>query len=75
MATFVSVAISTHISRSAQMIEGIAMSLEKYVEFDAAQRTYRIKVRLNNTYDIHGLNALMQQVGIYDDLNSGEKLL
>jgi hypothetical protein len=50
------------------------MSLEKHVEFEAGQRTYRIKVRLNNTYDIHGFNALMQQVGIYEDLNSGEKV-
>ena len=50
------------------------MSTEKYVEFDLAQRTYRIKVRLDNTYDIHGFNSLTQQVGIYEDLNSGDKV-
>jgi hypothetical protein len=54
--------------------EGLTMSTEKYVEFDLAQRTYRIKVRLDNTYDIHGFNSLTQQVGIYEDLNSGDKV-
>jgi len=50
------------------------MALEKELEFDAAGRTYRIRTRLNNTYDIHGFNALNGQVGIYDDLNSGERI-
>jgi hypothetical protein len=50
------------------------MSLKKRVEFDANGRTYRIDVRLNNTYDVHGFNALREQVGIFTDLISGEEL-
>ncbi len=50
------------------------MSLEKFVEFEIGERSYRIKLRLGNSYDIHGFNALTQQVGIYDDLISGEKI-
>lgn len=50
------------------------MALEKFVEFEVGPRTYRVKLRLGNSYDVHGFNALMQQVGIYDDLITGEKL-
>ncbi|MEV6632145.1 hypothetical protein AB0M54_15480 [Actinoplanes sp. NPDC051470] len=50
------------------------MALEKHVEFEVGPRTYRVKLRLGNSYDVHGFNALMQQVGIYDDLITGEKL-
>lgn len=50
------------------------MSTKKQVEFEVNERTFRINVNLNNTYDIHGFNSLRDQVGIYTDLNSDEKV-
>lgn len=50
------------------------MSIEKMIEFDVGQRTYRIQHRLNNSYDIHGFNALRDQVSIHTDLISGEEI-
>jgi aspartyl aminopeptidase len=50
------------------------MGLKKEIEFDASNRTYRIVTSLNNTYDIHGFNALNKQVSIHTDLNTGEKV-
>ena len=46
----------------------------RVVEAGKNERTFRINVNLNNTYDIHGFNSLRDQVGIYTDLNSDEKV-
>jgi hypothetical protein len=51
-----------------------SVSIKKQVEFDIQNRTFRINVQLNNTYDVHGFNSLREQVGIYTDLNSEEKV-
>lgn len=50
------------------------MGLNKEVEFEVGNRTYRITKSLDNTYDIHGFNSLTQQVSIDTDLNTGEKI-
>ena len=50
------------------------MSTKKQIEFEIGERTYRIKTRLDNTYDIHGFNSLRDSVAIYTDLNSGDKI-
>lgn len=50
------------------------MGLNKEIEFEIGNRTYRIAKALNNTYDIHGFNALTEQVSIDTDLNTGEKI-
>jgi hypothetical protein len=55
-------------------MESGPMSTKKQVEFEVNERTFRINVNLNNTYDIHGFNSLRDQVGIYTDLNSDEKV-
>lgn len=50
------------------------MSTKKHIEFDIGTRTYRVTTRLNNTYDVHGFNALRDEVGIYTDVISGDKI-
>lgn len=50
------------------------MGTHKQVEFDFAGRTYRIRTHLRNSYDIHGFNGMRDEVGIYEDLISGEKI-
>ena len=50
------------------------MTTKKQLEFEIGERTYRVITRLNNSFDIHGFNALRDQVAIYDDLNSGGKV-
>lgn len=50
------------------------MGLNKEIEFEVGNRTYRITTALDNTYDIHGFNSLAQQVSINTDLNTGEKI-
>ena len=50
------------------------MSTKKQIEFEIGERTYRIRTRLDNAYDIHGFNSLREDVAIYTDLNSGDKI-
>jgi hypothetical protein len=50
------------------------MGTRKQIEFEVGNRTYRVRTRLDNTYDIHGFNALTKQVSIHTDLISGEKV-
>jgi hypothetical protein len=50
------------------------MGTHKQVEFDVGGRTYRIRIHLQNVYDVHGFNSMREQVGIYDDLISGEQI-
>ncbi|MBK6873314.1 MAG: hypothetical protein IPG94_18620 [Kineosporiaceae bacterium] len=50
------------------------MGIRKEIEFEIGTRTYRVITSLNNTYDIHGFNALTQKVSIHTDLNSKEKI-
>jgi hypothetical protein len=50
------------------------VGLNKEVEFEVGNRTYRITKALDDTYLIHNLNSLTQQVSIDTDLNTGEKI-
>lgn len=50
------------------------MSIKKQVEFEVDNRTYRVHVQLNNIYDVHGFNALRDQVGVYTDLVTDQKI-
>jgi hypothetical protein len=50
------------------------VSTRKQIEFEIGQRTYRVITSLRNVYDVHGFNSLREDVGIYKDLISGEKL-
>jgi hypothetical protein len=50
------------------------MSTKKQVEFEIDSRTYRIHVQLDSIYDVHGFNSLRDEVGIYTDLNSNQKI-
>jgi hypothetical protein len=50
------------------------VGLNKEIEFEIGNRTYRITTALDNTYDIHGFNSLAKQVSINTDLNTGEKI-
>jgi hypothetical protein len=50
------------------------VGIEKEIEFEAGDRSYRVVTKLDNTYDIHGLNSLAQQVSIHTDLNTGERI-
>jgi hypothetical protein len=50
------------------------VGIRKQIEFEQGERSYRIVTSLDNTYDIHGFNSLMQKVSIHTDLNTGEKV-
>jgi len=50
------------------------VSTKKQIEFEIGERTYRIRTRLDNVYDVRGFNSLREDVAIYTDLNSGEKI-
>jgi len=50
------------------------MGIRKQIEFEAGNRTYRVRSNLDNTYDIHGFNSLTKKVSIETDMISGEKL-
>ena len=50
------------------------MSTKKEIQFEIGERTYRVRTRLDNIYDVYGFNSLRESVGIYTDLNSGDKI-
>jgi len=50
------------------------VSTKKQIEFEIGERTYRIRTRLDNAFDIHGFNSLREDVAIYTDLNSDDKI-
>ena len=50
------------------------MSTKKDIQFEIGQRTYRVITRLDNVYDIYGFKSLSESVGIYTDLDSGDKI-
>lgn len=53
--------------------------MEKELEFEVGQRTYRIRTEVGNTIsnmngDVGNFKLLQGMIGIYDDLNSGDKV-
>lgn len=51
----------------------------KELEFELGQRTYRIRTEVGNAIsntngEISNFRLLLGTIGIYDDLNSGEKV-
>jgi len=50
------------------------MGIRKQIEFEIGNQTYRVEHSLDNAYDIHGFNSLVNKVSIETDLNTGASL-